>query len=69
MPVYGSTHTRSAGAERTIVLNVSFCDIKSEVQTVLGVTFFLQRLSTCDLRGNSFYGVIPNVRTNKSLLT
>ncbi|KAJ7389322.1 hypothetical protein OS493_032176 [Desmophyllum pertusum] len=48
------------------ILNISFCDIKSPV---LGVTFFLNRLSTCDLRGNRFYGVIPNIRSDTSILT
>ncbi|KAJ7382426.1 hypothetical protein OS493_035075 [Desmophyllum pertusum] len=47
------------------VLNVSFCDIESPI---LPNEFYLQTLSTCDLRGNRFYGRIPDVFVDFSVL-
>ncbi|KAJ7382424.1 hypothetical protein OS493_035073 [Desmophyllum pertusum] len=47
------------------VLNVSFCDIKSPI---LPNEFYLRTLSTCDLRGNRFYGRIPDVFVDFSVL-
>ncbi|XP_078352237.1 uncharacterized protein LOC144636906 [Oculina patagonica] len=59
------TKSRSTDILSPTILNVSFCDIKGHV---LGMTFFLDRLSICDLRGNRFYGVIPTILT-ESILT
>ena len=48
------------------IVNVSFCDIKSPV---LANILYLERMSTCDLRGNNFYGAIPNFFEDFSFLT
>ena len=47
-------------------LNLSYCDIKSPL---LANVFYLERMSTCDLRGNRFYGEIPDFFADFSLLT
>ena len=52
--------------ESPSILNVSFCDIKSPV---LAKVFYLERMSTCDLRGNRFYGEIPDFFEDFSFLT
>lgn len=48
------------------ILNVSFCDIKSHLN---GAMYFWERLTTCDFRGNKFYGVIPDILNDASVLT
>ena len=48
------------------IVNVSFCDIKSPV---LANVLYLGRMSTCDLRGNNFYGAIPDFFQDYSFLT
>ncbi|KAJ7389319.1 hypothetical protein OS493_032173 [Desmophyllum pertusum] len=52
--------------ESPSILNLSFCDIKSPVPANL---FYLERMSTCDLRGNRFYGEIPTFLEDFSFLT
>ncbi|KAJ7389320.1 hypothetical protein OS493_032174 [Desmophyllum pertusum] len=52
--------------ESPSILNLSFCDIKSPV---LANLFYLERMSTCDLRGNRFYGAIPDFLEDFSFLT
>ena len=47
------------------ILNVSFCDIKSPLLT----NMFYIGLSTCDFRGNRFYGTIRYISREWSLLT
>ena len=46
------------------IMNVSFCDIKSPLLS----NIFHSHLSTCDFRGNSFYGVMPDVILAFSIL-
>ena len=48
------------------IINVSFCGIKSRI---LPDVFYLRRLSTCDLRGNKFYGPIPDILADLSVLS
>ena len=52
--------------ESPSILNLSYCDIKSPV---LANVFYLKRMSTCDLRGNRFYGVLPEFFQDFSFLT
>ena len=52
--------------ESSSILNLSYCDIKSPV---LANVFYLKRMSTCDLRGNRFYGVLPEFFQDFSFLT
>ena len=53
-------------SSRLSVLNVSFCDIKSPL---LSNMFFSTQLTTCDFRGNNFYGTIPDIIIDNSMLT
>lgn len=48
------------------ILNLSVCDIKSPV---LANVLYMFRLSTCDLRGNRFYGTLPDFFEDYSFLT
>ena len=48
------------------ILNVSFCDIKSPV---LANLYYFETMSTCDKRGNNFYGPLPDFNEHFSLLT
>ena len=48
------------------VLNLSFCDIESPLP---GILLYFREMSTCDLRGNKFYGAIPAFMGDFSYLT
>ena len=48
------------------ILNLSFCDIKSPL---LANIFYMERMSTCDLRGNNFNGSLPLFFGDFSFLT
>ena len=48
------------------ILNLSFCDIQSPMVANL---FYFEEMSTCDLRGNRFYGTIPEFSEDFSYLT
>ena len=48
------------------VLNLSFCDIESPLP---GILLYFKEMSTCDLRGNKFYGAIPAFMGDFSYLT
>ena len=52
--------------ESPAILNVSFCDIKSPL---LANVLYFYSLSTCDFRGNHFYGTIPDFFEDYSFLT
>ena len=52
--------------ESPSILNVSFCDIKSPV---LANLYYFETMSTCDMRGNNFYGPLPDFFEDFSLLT
>ena len=39
------------------IVNLSFCDIKSPV---LANILYLEKMSTCDLKGNKLYGSVPD---------
>ena len=47
------------------ILNLSFCDIKSPL---LANVFYMESMSTCDLRGNNFYGTLPDFFEDFSFL-
>ena len=51
---------------RLSIINVSFCDIKSPL---LSNMLYLSQLTTCDFRGNNFYGTIPGTIMDNSMLT
>ena len=51
---------------RLSVLNLSFCDIESPLP---GILLYFREMSTCDLRGNKFYGAIPAFMGDFSYLT
>ena len=48
------------------ILNVSFCDIKSPV---LANLYYFETMSTWDMRGNNFYGPLPDFNELYSFLT
>ena len=48
------------------ILNVSLCDIKS---LVLANLYYFETMSTWDMRGNNFYGPLPDFNEHFSLLT
>ena len=48
------------------ILNISFCDITSPL---LGNLYYMQALTICDLHGNNFYGPIPAIAEDTSLLS
>ncbi|KAL9987492.1 hypothetical protein ACROYT_G001809 [Oculina patagonica] len=52
--------------ESPSVLNLSYCDIKSPL---LANVLYLESMSSCDLRGNRFYGEIPDFFEDFSFLT
>ena len=53
-------------SSRLSIINVSFCDIKSPL---LSNMFYVPQLTTCDFRGSNFYGTIPDIITDNSMLT
>ena len=53
-------------SSRLSIINVSFCDIKSPL---LSNMFYVPQLTTCDFRGNNFYGTIPDIITDNFMLT
>ena len=48
------------------IFNLSFCDIKSPL---LANIFYMESMSTCDLRGNRFYGTLPDFFADFSYLS
>lgn len=52
--------------ESPSILNLSFCDITS---LVLANVLYMERVSTCDLSGNNFYGTLPPFFEDFSFLT
>ena len=48
------------------IVNLSFCDIKSPV---LANILYLEKMSTCDLKGNKLYGSVPDFYEDFSFLT
>ena len=48
------------------ILNLSFCDIKSPL---LANVLYMEYMSTCDLRGNNFYGTLPDFFEDFSFLS
>ena len=58
--------TASDFVDSPSILNISFCDIKSPVPANL---YYFETMSTCDMRGNNFYGPLPDFSEDFSLLT
>ena len=48
------------------IVNLSFCDIKSPV---LANILYLEKMSTCDLKGNKLYGSVPDFYEDFSFST